>query len=185
MRKSLQLVSPIKKNCEKRMTYLRKAEIKDLPEIMTLISEAKRFLGKSGSDQWQGAYPAKENIEEDITNQVAYILEVDGKVAGYSAVITGEEPNYTKITDGSWTNDSLDYVTVHRIALSDEFRGHSLTKFLFSNIFSMMYEKGYRDFRVDTHEMNQIMQHVFEREGFEYRGQVIIDGERRAYQKEL
>lgn len=48
-----------------------------------------------------------------------------------------------------------------------------------------MNEKGYRDFRVDTHEVNQIMQHVFEREGFIYRGQVIIDGLRRAYQKEL
>ena len=48
-----------------------------------------------------------------------------------------------------------------------------------------MYEKGYSDFRVDTHEMNQIMQHVFEREGFVYRGQVIVEGARKAYQKEL
>ncbi|WP_374285853.1 GNAT family N-acetyltransferase [Lactococcus sp.] len=167
------------------MVYLRQATSSDVTDIMQIISEAKIFLGKSGSDQWQGEYPAIENIEEDLANQVAYVLEIDGKVAGYSAVITGEEPNYTKITDGKWSNDSLDYVTVHRIALSDEFRGQSLTKFLFSNIYSLMNEKGYRDFRVDTHEMNQIMQHVFEREGFIYRGQVIIDGLRRAYQKEL
>lgn len=170
---------------EEKMIYLRKARPDDLPAIMQIIKEAKLFLGKSGSDQWQGAYPAQENIQDDLAKDQAYVLSVDGKVAGYSAVITGEEPNYTKITEGSWSNDSLDYVTVHRIALSDEFRGRELTKFLFSNIFSLMKARGYADFRVDTHELNAIMQHVFEREGFVYRGQVIIDGPRRAYQCEL
>lgn len=81
------------------MVYLRQATSSDVTDIMQIISGAKIFLGKSGSDQWQGEYPAIENIEEDLANQVAYVLEIDGKVAGYSAVITGEEPNYTKITD--------------------------------------------------------------------------------------
>lgn len=167
------------------MIYLRKAKSTDIPAIMQIIAESKIFLGKTGSDQWQGDYPAQANIEDDLQKNQAYVLEVDGKVAGYSAVITGEEPNYTKITKGKWSNDSLDYVTVHRIALSDEFRGHSLTKYLFSNIFTLMNAKGYNDFRVDTHELNATMQHVFEREGFVRRGQVIIDGERIAYQREL
>jgi L-amino acid N-acyltransferase YncA len=74
---------------------------------------------------------------------------------------------------------------VHRICFSDQFRGQALTKVLFSNIFTLMNARGYRDFRVDTHELNQIMQHVFEREGFVRRGIVQIDGERIAYQREL
>lgn len=167
------------------MTYLRKAKKSDLPAIMEIITQAKRFLDASGSDQWQGDYPALKNIEADLLNQVGYVLVSADKIAGYSAVITGEEPNYTKITDGRWSNTSKDYVTIHRIALSQQFRGQALTKVLFSNIYSLMYEKGYSDFRVDTHEMNQIMQHVFEREGFVYRGQVIVEGARKAYQKEL
>lgn len=167
------------------MTYLRKAEIKDLPAIMQLIQEARVFLGKSGSDQWQGLYPAQENVLDDMDKGQGYVLDVNGKVAAYSAVITGEDPAYTKITDGAWANDSLDYVTVHRIAISDDFRGQGLTKFLFSNIFSLMNARGYQDFRVDTHEMNKIMQSVFVREGFTYRGIVQIDGKRLAYQREL
>lgn len=166
------------------MIYLRQAQVSDLPDIMRLIMEAKAFLNQSGSDQWQGAYPAQENILDDLKREYAYVLEVDGTVAGYSAVITGEEPNYTKIKDGNWSNDHLDYVTVHRIALSDEFRGKQLTRVLFSNIFAMMNARGYHDFRVDTHERNHIMQHVFEREGFIYRGKVIIEGPRLAYQYE-
>lgn len=167
------------------MIYLRQAKIKDLPAIMKLIQEARLFLGATGSDQWQGEYPAQENIIDDMNKNQAFVLVNDGKIAGYSAVITGEEPAYTKITGGNWSNSSLDYVTVHRIALSDEFRGQGLTRYLFSNIFTLMHAKGYNDFRVDTHEMNQIMQRVFEREGFIFRGFVEIEGKRLAYQMEL
>ena len=152
---------------------------------MQLIKEARVFLGKSGSDQWQGVYPTAENILDDMTKNQGYVLMVGDQVAAYSAVIMGEEPAYTQITDGKWSNDSLDYVTIHRIAVSDQYRGKSLTKYLFSNIFSLMQVRGYCDFRVDTHEMNLIMQHVFEREGFVKRGLVQIEGDRIAYQLEL
>jgi RimJ/RimL family protein N-acetyltransferase len=44
---------------------------------------------------------------------------------------------------------------------------------------------GYRDIRIDTHPLNEIMQKVILRAGFIYRGMVefaIPDGKRRAYQ---
>lgn len=167
------------------MIYLRKAVLTDLPEIVSILTEAKSFLKKSGSDQWQGQYPGLADIENDMAKNQAYVLVVNDKVAAYSAVITGEEPAYTEITDGKWSNDSLDYVTIHRIAFSDQYRGQQLTRFLFSTIFSLMNSRDYHDFRVDTHEMNQVMQHVFEREGFIRRGFVFIEGKRIAYQLEL
>jgi len=157
----------------------------DIPAIMTLIQEARLFLAASGSDQWQRAYPAQSDVENDLVLGQGVVLLVDDQIAAYASVIAGEEPAYTKITQGAWTNESLDYVTVHRIAVSDAYRGQQLTKFLFSNIFSMMYARGYKDFRVDTHEANKIMQHVFEREGFVKRGLVWINGDRIAYQKEI
>ncbi|WP_315992054.1 hypothetical protein [Lactococcus lactis] len=39
---------------------------------------------------------------------------VDDKIAGYCAIITGEEPAYTQITDGAWSNQNFDYVTIHQ-----------------------------------------------------------------------
>lgn len=167
------------------MIYLRKAEPEDMPAIMQIIHEARVFLGKSGSDQWQGSYPAQDDILDDMKKGQGYVLIHGGQVAAYSAVITGEDLAYSKITEGSWSNDNLDYVTVHRIAVSDDYRGQGLTRSLFSEIFNLMSARGYKDFRVDTHEMNKIMQRVFEREGFVFRGIVQIDGKRLAYQKEL
>lgn len=167
------------------MIFLRKAEPVDIAGIMTIIEEAREFLRVSGSDQWQSGYPAASDVERDIELGQGYVLVVDGVLAGYAAVITGEEPAYTKITEGSWSNDSLDYVTVHRLALSDTFRGKSLSRFMFSDIFTLMKARGYKDFRIDTHAKNKIMQHIFEREGFVKRGLVWIEGERIAYQLNL
>ncbi|MCT1186334.1 GNAT family N-acetyltransferase [Lactococcus lactis] len=167
------------------MIYMRKAGPKDLLSIMKIIEEARTFLADSGSDQWQNAYPAVFDIEEDFAKEQAYVLLVDDKIAGYCAIITGEEPAYTQITDGAWSNQNFDYVTIHRIALSNEFSGQSLTRYLFSNIFTLMLSKGYSDFRLDTHPVNKLMQHVFEREGFVKRGLVQFEGDRFAYQLEL
>lgn len=166
------------------MITLREAKIADVSAVMQLIDEAKEFLRQSGSDQWQSGYPAEKDILNDISLHQGFVLTVDEKIAGYAAVITGEELAYTAI-QGAWSNDSRDYVTVHRIALADSYRGQGLSAALFAEIFRQLRAQGYTDFRVDTHAKNKIMQHIFEREGFRRRGTVWIEGERIAYQREF
>ncbi|GAB2026187.1 N-acetyltransferase family protein [Lactovum odontotermitis] len=167
------------------MIYLRKAEMSDLPAIMPIIQEARHFLSGFDTDQWQGEYPAEIDVARFISDGAGRVLIVDREIAGFGAVIPGEDAAYTKITDGSWTNDEFNYVAVHCLAFSDKYRGHGLARFMFSNIFTMENARGCHDFRVDTHPANKIMQRVFEREGFVYRGNVIIEGFRWAYQLEL
>ncbi|MDR0299975.1 MAG: GNAT family N-acetyltransferase [Streptococcaceae bacterium] len=167
------------------MIYLRKAEFSDLSAIMPIIVEAKKFLSGFDTDQWQRDYPAQSDIERFIENKTGHILIVNDEVAAFGALITGEDKAYTAITDGRWSNDKFDYVAVHCLAFSDKYRGQGLSRQMFSNIFSLENAQGYRDFRVDTHPANKIMQHVFEREGFIYRGMVQYEGPRRAYQLEL
>ena len=53
------------------MIYMRKAGPKDLLSIMKIIEEARTFLADSGSDQWQNAYPAVFDIEEDFVKEQA------------------------------------------------------------------------------------------------------------------
>ncbi|KKW70719.1 hypothetical protein VN96_2354 [Lactococcus cremoris] len=56
------------------MIYMRKAGPKDLLAIMKIIEEARAFLAASESDQWQNAYPAVLDIEEDFAKEQAYVL---------------------------------------------------------------------------------------------------------------
>lgn len=156
------------------LIYTRSAKASDLEAIMQIIQEAKNFLKDSGSSQWQGTYPDKTTIQDDIENGYGLALIVDGQVAGYSAVITGIEPTYIDI-EGAWKNNKDVYATIHRMAISSKFRGmHLVDKFL-SNIISVKYAEGVRNFRIDTSRKNKIVQHIATSHNFEERGIIYVD----------
>ncbi len=162
---------------------IEKAKLTDLSEIVAVIESARAFLKAQEIDQWQkSAYPAAADVRSDIENNVAYVLKVDGKVAAYAAVMTGFDPAYDLI-HGAWRNDSHDYVTVHRMAVSTAFRGQALGQGFLTSVFETF--NTYQDFRVDTHPDNQIMQHILTKLGFEKCGVVMFEGARWAYQKVL
>ena len=162
---------------------IEKAKLMDLTEIVAVIESARAFLKAQEIDQWQkSAYPAAADVRSDIENNVAYVLKVDGKVAAYAAVMTGFDPAYDLI-HGAWRNDSHDYVTVHRMAVSTAFRGQALGQGFLTSVFETF--STYQDFRVDTHPDNQIMQHILTKLGFEKCGVVMFEGARWAYQKVL
>ena len=162
---------------------IEKAKLTDLSEIVAVIESARAFLKAQEIDQWQkSAYPAAADVRSDIENNVAYVLKVDGKVAAYAAVMTGFDPAYDLI-HGAWRNDSHDYVTVHRMAVSTAFRGQALGQGFLTSVFETF--STYQDFRVDTHPDNQIMQHILTKLGLEKCGVVMFEGARWAYQKVL
>ncbi|GFH41488.1 N-acetyltransferase [Lactococcus hodotermopsidis] len=160
---------------------MRQATLADLRAIVAVIENARAFLKRQGIDQWQtSSYPNVSDVSADIETGVGYVLEIDGEIAGYAAVITGFDPAYDKIQDGAWLNDNRDYVTIHRLALSDQFRGRALAQQFFRAIFAEF--SSYHDFRCDTHTENQIMQHILTKLGFEKCGIVLFEGARLAFQ---
>ncbi|AYE39203.1 GNAT family N-acetyltransferase [Companilactobacillus zhachilii] len=167
------------------LIYMRKAEVSDIDAIMEIINEAKALLKADGSPQWQDGHPNKEMLLADIEHGFARVLIVDGNVAGTATLMTTADPNYAKI-EGAW-HDTVDtYGTIHRIAISSQYRGMKLSKFFFSNLISDTYAQGIYHMRIDTHKLNQRMQHLVKEFGFEYTGIIYvpdaIDGKRLAYE---
>ncbi|HEY4399959.1 MAG TPA: GNAT family N-acetyltransferase [Lactobacillaceae bacterium] len=164
-------------------TFLRRAVAQDLPAIMPLIEAGRAFLATQKIDQWQNAYPASADIAADIAQNVGYVLVVDQQIAGYTALIIGEETAYTNIEQGAWERpQATDYAALHRIAMSQDFRGQGLTRLLFNSAFTLLQARGIFDVRVDTHPENTVMQHVLTKQGFVKRGVVQFEGARWAYQ---
>ncbi|WEV44970.1 GNAT family N-acetyltransferase [Streptococcaceae bacterium ESL0687] len=165
------------------MIYLRPARQEDILQIMELIEGARIFLKDQGIDQWQGEYPSRDDIQMDLdaSHTSPYILLVNNQLAGYCVVIEGPEEAYEKITEGKWQGDKR-YLSVHRIAIHDSFRGQGLMSYMWSNIFSLASSKGFEDIRVDTHPANKIMQAALLKVGFKYQGVVKFEGKRLAYQ---
>ena len=156
------------------LIYIRKAAKNDLDQIMPIIDEAKKFLKEDGNPQWQSGYPNVDAISTDIEQDAAWVLIVDQKVAGYTAVTSGPEPNYHQI-DGRWNNDLDPYVAIHRVAISNEYRGMHLASYLLSSLISLHYAEGVRNYRVDTFRRNEIVQHLVKDAGFIERGTIKND----------
>lgn len=156
------------------LIYARMAQDSDVPAIEKILQSAVKFLQKSGSSQWQSGYPNQATIQQDLQNKNAYVLIADRKVAGYAAVIVGPDPHYQKIA-GSWENTTDPYATIHRLALSQDYRGQHLASRFLSDLISIKYSQGIRNFRVDTYKKNLPMQGLATDYGFVKRGIVQVD----------
>jgi GNAT superfamily N-acetyltransferase len=170
------------------LVFIEQAKLSNLAEIMTIINSSKKFLKESGSTQWQNGYPNDQDIKHDIEDGDGWILRVDGKTAGYAACIVGKDPTYQKI-DGEWANDTDPYATIHRVAISGDYRGQRLSHQLMSNLLSVMRIEGIENFRIDTSFVNTRVQNLATKNGFEKRGIIWtnepVDNERYAYELNL
>lgn len=169
--------------------YLRRAQTQDLAAIMKIIDDAKNLLKKNGSPQWQNGYPNQENFTQDIAMQTNWILINDNKVVATATLQLTPEPTYRNITQGQWQQPDEPYATIHRVAISSNYRGQGLSKLLFSNLLTVGQMQGIKNFRVDTHRSNKAMQHIAENFNFKKRGIIKVndqnDPERLAYELNL
>lgn len=167
--------------------YIRQATSADLPAIMSIIEQGKQALAADQIPQWQDGYPLATDIQADIDAKIAWVLIVDNQIAGTAALLTTPDPNYAAIYDGGWApTKNHRYASIHRIAIASGYHGQHLADFYFSNLITMSYQLGFRQLRIDTHLLNQRMQHIITKAGFDYRGIVYMNhdknDQRNAYQ---
>lgn len=166
--------------------FLRRAQVQDLDAIMKIVDQAKQFMKDSGSPQWQDGHPNRETFAQDIAMQTNWVLVNDNEIAGTATLQLTPEPTYQIIKQGQWSQPNEPYATIHRVAISSKYRGHHLSKFLFSNLLTVGQMQGIKNFRLDTHEKNKPMQHIAEEFNFRKRGIIIVkdklDPQRIAYE---
>jgi len=157
--------------------YVRLATNADLPAMLTIIQAGRQALAADQIPQWQGPYPTAADLQVDLDAKRAWLLIVDGQVAGTAALLTIPDPNYSQIYQGQWQAATTPYTSIHRIAIADGYHGQHLADFYFSNLFTLSYQQGFHQVRIDTHALNKRMQHVITKAGFTYRGIVYMAGD--------
>ena len=153
---------------------IKKAQLKDLDIIMSMIIEGRKHIQSYGIPQWINGYPSIDTISEDINNGRGYLLIDNDEIIGYFVKID-YDPCYDKI-DGAWINDEP-YVAIHR----------TVTKYFNKGLGSKMFDEikmKYDHIRVDTHEGNISMNKCLLKNDFKYCGVIYIaDGSpRNAYE---
>jgi hypothetical protein len=158
---------------------IRKAELRDMTEIMKVMDAAKKIMRQSGNMyQWGEGYPSEAVIRSDMERNGGFVIEDDGKIVGYFAFLASPELTYTRIYEGKWLDNEQPYHVIHRIASFPDAHG------IFSRIMDFCFSKE-PNIRIDTHRDNTIMQHNIVKHGFTYCGIIyLVNGdERLAYQK--
>lgn len=159
---------------------IRLAFPNEVNQIMQVIEAAKKCLAEAGSTQWQNGYPDADTIIEDIISGQAYVAREEGELLAYVAVTKSPEKAYEAIYDGNWEGNEAEYLVFHRIAVASDVQDQGVAQTFLEGLIEGF---DYLDFRSDTHAENKIMQHIFEKLGFQQVGKVPVDGERLAYQK--
>lgn len=155
------------------LKQIRIADISDLAGVIKCVNDAKKFLKDSGSTQWNGkdGYPQEADLIADIQEKRLFVCVRNYKIAGIAAFL-GEEPEYQK-PFGTWLTDTNQYLTIHRIAVNDDFRGQGVAKALFKYAEAYAKKKHKVSIRVDTHEKNKAMQGLAEKMGYTLCGYVL------------
>lgn len=177
---------------------IRKAEKKDMEELLKLYARARAFMKETGNpNQWKDSYPQPEVVEKGIQEGKAYVALAEGpeesgeegsvqkgEILGTFYFAIEEDPSYQRIEGGSWLN-AQPYGVIHRVASSGRGKGFSAACFAWAA--QQCLKAGCGNLRIDTHEDNRVMQHVLEKNGFSYCGRIYLaDGSPRlAYQKIL
>ena len=156
----------------------------DVDTALSIIRQGQMHLKNQGIDQWQNGYPNRERLEQDVQENIGFLVMNDSDILGYLCIVLSGEPAYDKI-DGKWLTEDA-YGVIHRIAFSDAARGQGLADTVFLLAADFCREKNIPSLRIDTHADNHKMQHVLAKNGFTFCGIVeYTSGLRRAYEKQL
>lgn len=152
----------------------RLAQPKDHAAILALIAHARNAIARLGIDQWQDGYPEPEVIAADIESGIGILFEVDGNIAGYMVALAAPEPIYDQL-DREWLQNDAPYLTVHRMAIDDGYRGTGLSTAMFAHAENLAREWKLKSVRADTHTGNLAMRGLLKKCGYSYCGDVRYD----------
>ena len=166
---------------------IKLSTLENIPEIMTIIKDAKELLASLKIDQWQNGYPNAAQVEQDILKGESYVvLSDENQVIATSMFTTNKEPTYQIIEEGSWkVDESKNYGVIHRMAIKKEYRKQGLATLLFDEFHQQLKSKNIQSLKIDTHEENLGMQALIKKIGYQYCGVIYTNygAKRLAFEK--
>ena len=147
---------------------IRLATLTDIPQIMLLIAEVVPLMNAAGNMQWDNTYPNPAVFEKDIALNQLWLAEIDGGIAGISAITTDQEPEYAEV---GWDINETAIVT-HRLAVSPRFQGQGVAAALLVQAEVVGINRGIKILRVDTNTNNLATQKLFPKLGYQFAGEI-------------
>lgn len=131
---------------------MKKAKLKDLEKIMTIIEDAKIALKEDGIDQWQNGLPRRENIRKNIEDEEGFVYLFDDKIAAFVYLKQAYEKDYENIEARFKIHEK--FLTIHRLCVSKDIKNRGIGKKFIEEIIAYAIKNKKKAIRIDTHRKN-------------------------------
>jgi ribosomal protein S18 acetylase RimI-like enzyme len=145
---------------------VRRAEADDLDEVVSILSEAARWLLDRGIRQWPDPFP-RDRAAALLDRGNFYLVRVDGEPAATFALLWSD-PAF-------WGERPPDAGYVHAVAVRRAYAGRGLGEQLLDWAEAQAAVAGREYLRLDCMSDNATLRAYYERLGFEPRGEAVFD----------
>ena len=145
--------------------HFRLATIEDLPEICSMIEQAKQLMSEQGIEQWDDIYPVYEDFEEDIKKKTLYLAQKRDLLAAIYVISEECDDEYLKC---EWKSKKP--CIIHRFCVSPSFQNKGIGKTVLQHIEEQLFDAGYDSVRLDVFTQNPYALRLYEKNGYVDRG---------------
>ncbi|RYU91080.1 GNAT family N-acetyltransferase [Mucilaginibacter terrigena] len=150
---------------------IRLAKLTDIPAIMQLIKDVVPLMIAGGNGQWDDSYPNPAVFENDIALNQLWVADIDGAIAGVSAITTEQYPEYAQVG----LDITEEAIVTHRLAVSPHFQGRGIAAALLQQAETVAIDRKINTLRVDTNTNNQATQKLFPKLGYKFMGEMDLE----------
>ena len=158
------------------MTVVRPASDADLPAVLALREEARRWLSARGSDQWSQAWPDPDTMASTIADGInrGETWCVDGDDGSVIATLTVNRSAYP----GLWTEaeQCQPALYVHRLIVARSMAHKGLGAELLDKVAQYARKQGVEFVRVDVWATNTALHRYYRQHGFRHVRTVDLPG---------
>lgn len=151
---------------------IRKANLKDLDQIMNIISETVEEMKTYNNTQWDENYPQVKDFENDINNGDLYVDLLDDQVVGFICVNYVEPDEYKCI---NWVSNAKCMI-VHRMAVNSNYRNKKIGTRLMEFAEELAKTNNVSYLKTDTYSLNVKMNSLFQKFGYQLAGEMSFLG---------
>lgn len=156
---------------------VRKATLTDLKDIIEIIKQTIVEMNSYNNYQWDKNYPQENDFINDIQSEDLFVIEREGKIAGFVCINKVEPVEYNKL---NWSlNDKA--VVVHRMLVCPAYRKNGIGTELMKYTEEVALKNNLKYIKTDTYSLNTKMNSLFIKCGYKFVGEISFLGKEKSF----
>jgi len=148
----------------------REATADDLDSVTALYRSCTAYSPTHGNDNWSEDYPNREFAQEDLANHGLFVLESDGAIIGAISLVPEDDWDALDC----WTDTAS--CNLSRLCIKPQLQRLHLAERMMEEISAVAKARGYRSTRHGSLITNVASNRLYERMGYQNRGQAAMYG---------